>query len=206
MKFTRNDMMIVRWDILILCASLLVSVLAVYSSDEYAVKTHRDRQNAQRQMIDARNRLNTAYEDQQNMAMYADEYRTLDERKIIGDDHRLDWIEGLERIRNNGLALDFRYSISPQKNFTPQPAINSGNFDLHYSETKLQFELLHERQLLDFFAALHRQIKGQYQLEGCSMQRATTEEGENLAATVAPHLRAECSGGWVTLKNRNTPQ
>ena len=206
MKFSKNDMMIMRWDILILCASLLVSILFLYISDEYAVKTHRDRLAAQRQMSDARSRLNTAHEDQQNMAMYADEYRTLDERKIIGDEHRLDWLEGLERIRQNSLTLDFRYSIAPQKTYIPQPAINSGNFELHFSETKLQFELLHEGQLLDFFASLHRQIKGQYLLEGCSMQRTAADDGENLAATIAAHLRAECSGGWVTLKNRNVSQ
>jgi len=207
MKFSKADFMLIRWDILLLCASLLVSVLILYSSDEYAVKANRDTQSAQRQLSDARNRLNTAHEDQKNMAIYADEYRTLDERKIIGDDHRLDWLEGLERIRLNNLTLDLRYSIAPQKTYIPQPAIASGNFDMHYSETKFQFDLLHEGQLLDFFFALNKHIKGQYQLEGCSIQRTAAANAEdNLTVTLASHLKAECSGGWVTLKNRNSPQ
>jgi hypothetical protein len=84
----------------------------------------------------------------------------------------------------------------------PQPAIDSGNFDIHYSEMKLQFELLHEGQLLKFFEALRNQIKGKYQLEGCTMQRIATDHAS--AASSGANIKAECSGGWITLKNRST--
>ncbi|MDO8263857.1 MAG: hypothetical protein Q7T21_11630 [Gallionella sp.] len=204
MKFSASDFPLVRWNILAICASLLFSALVLYSSGEYAEKTKQDRRNAQSQLNDARKRLTAAHDDQKNMAIYADEYGTLIERHIIGDDHRLDWMEGLEKIRQKNLAVDFRYSIAPQKIYTPQPAIDSGNFDLHYSEMKLQFDLLHEGQLLDFFTGLRSQIKGKYQLEGCTVKRANDEEGA--AAAVAVNIRAECSGGWITLKNRNAPQ
>jgi hypothetical protein len=66
---------------------------------------------------------------------------------------------------------------------------------------KLQFNLLHEVQLLNFFDALRKQINGRFQLEGCSMQRVTTEEES--AAAAGTHIKAECNGGWITLKNRN---
>jgi hypothetical protein len=64
---------------------------------------------------------------------------------------------------------------------------------------KLQFDLLHEAQLLDFLAALRSRINGWYQLEGCMLRRAADENAETARIT------AECSGGWITLKNRNTP-
>lgn len=203
MKFATSDFALVRWNILAICASLLVSALVLYSSGEYAEKTKQDRRSAQSQVNEARNRLAAAQDDQKNMAIYADEYGVLIERNIIGDDHRLDWMEGLENIRQQNPSAEFRYSIAPQKTYAPQPAIDSGNFDLHYSEMKLQFDLLHEGQLLDFFTALRGQIKGQYQLEGCSLKRSNDEDA---AASVATRLNAECSGGWITLKNRNAPQ
>jgi hypothetical protein len=203
MKFAKSDFPLLRWNLMAIAVSLLASTTVLYISGKYAEKTQKDLRAAQSQLNDARNRLNTAFEDQKNMAIYADEYRALVERKIIGDDHRLDWMEGMEKIRQQNLIVDFRYSIAPQKIYVSQPAINSGNFDIHYSEMKLQIDLLHEGQLLDFFSALRKQISGQYQLENCALKRAAGNDDDG--TTIAAHIKAECSGGWITLKNRNAP-
>lgn len=199
MKLSHSDFPLMRRSILAVCASAFVSAVILYSSGEYAESARKERLNAQNMLNDARHRLTTALQDQENMAIYHAEYGTLIEQKIIGDDQRLDWIEGLEKIRRKNLVADFRYSIAPQKTYAFQPPIDSGNFDIGYSEMKLQFDLLHEAQLLDFFSALRAGIKGRYQLEGCTMQRtsADLEEGQTSA-----RLRAECSGGWITLKKR----
>lgn len=209
MKFSKSDFPLMRWNILAMLTSLLISATALYASDKYSEITQKDRRAAQNQLNDARNRLNAAHDDQKNMAIYADEYGALIKRNIIGDNYRLDWIEGLEKIRLQNQAVDFRYNISPQKIHAPQPAVDSGNFNIHYSEMKLQVDLLHEGQLLDFFTALRKQIKGHYQLEGCTLKRASANadtDDEVIAPTIASHLRAECNGGWITLKNRNAPQ
>jgi hypothetical protein len=201
MKFSNSDFHLMRWSLSAVCASILLSGVILYSSSEYADFTQKDRRAAQSQMNDARNRLTMARQDQENLSVFSREYDTLETNKIIGDDHRLDWMEGLEKLRNQNLVIDFRYNIAPQKIYAPQPAIDSGNFDIHYSEMKLQFDLLHEGQLLNFFDALRNQIKAWYQLEGCTLQRSATEE--NAATPTATHIKAECSGGWITLKNRN---
>lgn len=207
MNLTKADFVLMRWHIMAICTSLVVSALALYSTSEYAEKSLKDRRNAQNQLNDARNRLSTAYEDQKNMAIYADEYGALLDRKIIGANHRLDWMEGLEKIRKQNLVAGFRYSIGPQKIYVPQPAIDSGNFDVNYSEMKLQIDLLHEGQLLDFFAALRKQINGQYQLESCTLARtAVSSDNDDTPTAASAHVKAECSGGWITLKNRNAPQ
>ena len=194
MKLSKSDFMLMRQSILAICLSVTISAIILYSSGEYFEKTQKDLRNAQNMGNDARKRFAAAHEDQKNMAIYADEYGVLIERKIIGDDQRLDWMEGLEKLRRQNLVTDFRYSIAPQITYAPQPPVDSGNFNIHYSEMKLQFELLHEAQLLNFFTALRNQIKGWYQLEGCTLQRVADEN---------TRLKAECTGGWITLKNRN---
>jgi hypothetical protein len=201
MKFSISDFHLMRWSLAAVCASILLSGVILYSSSEYADFTQKDRRAAQSQMNDARNRLTMARQDRENLSDFSREYDTLENNKIIGDDHRLDWMEGLEKLRNRNLVIDFRYNIAPQKIYAPQPPIDSSNFDIHYSEMKLQFDLLHEGQLLNFFAALSSQIKGRYQLEGCTLQRSAAEV--NAATPTATHIKAECSGGWITLKNRN---
>lgn len=198
MRFALSDFALIRSSVLAILAAAFASALVLYSSGQYADKTRKDRLDALQQLNETRSRLNGALEDKKNMAAYAVEYGTLADFGIIGDDRRLDWMEGLENIRQQNLVTDLRYNIAPQVPYVTQPPIDSGNFDIRYSEMKLQFDLLHEGQLLDFFAALRSQIKGRYQLEGCAMQRTAAADGNPAA-----HITAECSGGWITLKNRN---
>jgi len=200
MRFSKNDLYQMRWSILAACASILLGSAIVYGSNGYAEHAQQDQYNAQRLLSEAQNRLAIARQDQENMSVYSVEYGVLEKHKIIGDEQRLDWIEGLEKLRRKNLVADFHYSIAPQKNYAAMLApasfaIDSGNFNVRYSEMKLQFDLLHEAQLLDFFDALRSQINGRYQLEGCVLQRGSAD------AESPPRLKAECSGGWITLQN-----
>ncbi|MEQ1527217.1 MAG: hypothetical protein ABL911_10805 [Gallionella sp.] len=197
-KFSASDFSIIRWSVIALCLSALASGVMLFSSGKYTEKTERDLQAAQAASDDARRHLFAANEDKENMAIYADEYGKLMTRKMFGDEQRLDWIEGLEKLRQQKLVTDFKYTIAPQKNHTPQPAIASGNFDIHYSEMKLSFDLLHEEQLLNFLDALRLQNTGWYQLDGCTLKHNEGADPITLA-----NLKAECTGGWITLKNRN---
>ncbi|MEO6976442.1 MAG: hypothetical protein ABI144_11320 [Gallionella sp.] len=203
MKFSNTDFLLMRWSLVAISVSILLSGGILYASTRYADYTQNNQRVVQRQMNDARNKLNMARQDQDNLSIYATEYGRLAANEIIGDDHRLDWMEGLEKLRDQNLVINFSYNIAPQKVYAPQPAVDSGNYIIHYSEMKLQFDLLHEGQLLNFFDALRRRIKGHYQLEGCTLQRVVTG-GESGSAS-GKNIKAECSGGWITLKNRNMP-
>ncbi len=203
MKFSNSDFHMMRLSIALVCTSILISGVILYSSSVYAIHTKNDHRTAQTQLNSAQNKLTMARQDRENLASYSKEYDALESNKIIGDDHRLDWMEGMSKLRQQNLVIDFGYNIAPQKKYAPQPAVDSGDFEIHYSEMKLQFDLLHEGQLLNFFDALRRRIKGHYQLEGCKLERAIAV-GET-GPSVGANLKAECNGGWITLKNRNSP-
>lgn len=200
MKFSKTDFFLLRRSILMACASVLLGITVLYGSSQYAENAQESRRNALRLLNETQNRLAVARQDQENMLVYSGEYSTLEEHKVMGDEQRLDWVEGFEKLRQQNLVADFRYNIAPQKNHAAIPVSESGNFHVRYSEMKLQFDLLHEAQLLNFFDALRDQMKGRYQLEGCTLQR------DNAEANGLSRLKAECSGGWITLKNRSAPQ
>ncbi len=214
MKLSTSDLKLMRWSFLATGLSALLSGTVLFMSSQYANNAIKNMRATQSQLSDARNRLTTAHQDQENLSTYASEYARWERRNVLEDDHRLDWIEGLEKLRQENLVNSFRYTIAPQKNYTGQPVIDSGNFDIRYSEMKLQFALLHEGQLLDFFTMLRKQIKGWYQLESCSLQRNSSSMAEQLDSGaivsdkitgITPQIKAECNGGWITLKNRNSP-
>lgn len=196
MKFATSDFALIRQSVLSICAAAIASGLILYSTGQYAEQTRDDHRDALRQLNEARNHLTGTLEDKENMAAYADEYDTLSDAGVTGEGQRLDWMEGLENLRQQNLVTGFRYNIAPQTPYAPQPPVESGDFDINYSEMKLQFDLLHEGQLLDFFAALRSQVRGWYQLEGCTIQRAAED-------SPAIRLTAECRGGWITLKHRS---
>lgn len=197
MKFTRSDLSMMRWNLLAFATAVLFSLAVLDGSGGYTENAQQRLREAQNALNGARSQLNSAREDKENMAVYADQYGKLLEQGVIGDDRRLDWMEGLEDLRRQGAVTDFRYTIAPQTSYTATPPIDSGNFDIRYSEMKLQFGLLHEGQLLDFFDLLNQRIKGRYQLAGCTLHRGSDGEVNSV------NLSAECTGGWITFKNRS---
>ncbi len=198
MIFSKHDLPELKWSLVALALSIALAVTLISLSENYLAQSLKEREAAQKQLTDARTQVLAAQSDQANMSAYALEYNALLAQKVIGNEHRLDWLEGLEKLRQQGSVLDFKYTISPQQAYTPNPPLDAGNFQLSRSGMTLQIDLLHEVQLLHFFSNLHDQINGWFMLDGCSISR-TAAVGE-----LAP-LKAECTGAWFTMKNKNGP-
>lgn len=199
MTLSKADLPHIKWSLTVFMITLAVSVTTVVLSDNFFTNAQRNYQAAQRQLSDARSWLAGVQDDRANMSTYAKEYATLLDRKIIGEDQRLDWMEGLENIRPQNLVSEFKYTISPQQPYTPTPPLSNGNFELNLSGMTLQLDLLHEGQLINFLDALRKEMKGRFLLDHCSIDRSGTVTDTNPVA----QLKAECGGGWLTLKNRN---
>lgn len=198
MSFSRSDIPHVKWSLLTFSLTLLLGISAIWVSAAFEDQAIHARQAAQTQLIDARAKRDAAQNDLDNMATYAKEYQSLEKRKVIGSEQRLDWIEDLERLRKTGHVIDFKYTVTPQQPYLAKPAIDSGNYDVKISSMNLQFDLLHEEQLLRFFAALRTDLNGWFIIDHCAIDRLP--EGAAGAA-----LKADCGGGWITIKNRNAP-
>jgi hypothetical protein len=63
----------------------------------------------------------------------------------------------------------------------------------------LQIDLLHEEQLDRLFSAMTNQMQGWFILDRCNLSTGANPTGEIAS------LKADCTGGWLTMKNRNAP-
>lgn len=209
MIFSKSDFSHTKWSLLIFLLVLCAGGTVIMVSENLIAQSQRNQREAMRQLNEARSRLATAEEDRENMKTYALEYNTLLKRNVIGNDQRLDWVEGLEKIHKLNRvpgSMGFKYAIAPQKPYLLAPPLDNGNFDVNLSGMTLQFELLHEQQLTAFFDALRTDINGWFIVDHCTLERtaATADDDHGLRASgAAPQLKAECTGGWLTLKNRN---
>jgi hypothetical protein len=198
MSFSKADLSVLKWSMGAFVLSIALSSGFISLSNAYLERSLKDLEAAQKQLTDARSQHLSAQNDQENMSAYALEYNALLEQKVIGNEQRLDWMEGLEKLRQQGTVLDFKYTIAPQQSFTPKPPLETGNFQLSLSSMKLQLDLLHEEQLLHLFADMRKQMDGWFMLDGCTLSRTSTTD------EMAP-LKAECTGGWFTMKNKGAP-
>jgi hypothetical protein len=198
MSFSSADLPILKWSLGAFVLSLALSAGIISLSNSYLEKSLKGRQIAQQQLFDARTQLLAAQSDEENMSAYAFEYNSLLGQKVIGDEQRLDWMEGLEKLRQQGVVLDFKYTIAPQQGYAPNPPIDAGNFKLSRSSMSLQIDILHEEQLLHLFADMHSKLNGWFMLDGCSLSRTVATD------EMSP-LKADCTGGWFTMKNKSAP-
>ncbi len=198
MSFSKADLPYLKWSVGTFALSLALSGGLLSISEKYQEQAQLERQTAQKQLTEARAQLSATENDQENMATYALEYNVLLAQKIIGNEQRLDWMEGLEKIRQQGQVLDFKYTIAPQQAYVPNPPVDAGNFQLSRSNMTMQIDLLHEEQLIRLLAAMRAQMKGWFMLDGCSLARIDSTD-------VNSPLKAECNGGWFTMKNKNAP-
>ena len=203
----KSDFPILKWSLMACTLSFIISGTAIWLSEEYEDSSLKDRQTAQQHLNDAKKILADARSDLDNMSTYASEYNSLEEFKIIGNEQRLDWMEDLAKLRQKQLVVDFKYTIAPQVTYTPKPALDLGNYDLKLSGLNLQVELLHEMQLIKFFEALRTNIKGWFIIDHCSLERLANNNPTDVSSVqnLKSHLKAECAGGWMTMKKKGSP-
>jgi hypothetical protein len=199
MSFSASDIPEIKWSLGAFVASLAITAGLVNFSDNYNRDAQKDRQAAQEQLTKSHTQLAAAQNDFENMATYKLQYEALEIQKVIGSEQRLDWIEGLEKIRKQGIVLDFKYSVGPQQNYAPNPPLDTGNFALNLSPMTLQIDLLHEEQLDRLFSTMTAQMKGWFILDHCTLSAGAAQSSEPTS------LKAECAGGWFTMKNRSAP-
>ena len=194
MNLSQADLQHLKWSLLTFLAIFTIGGSAVIISQKYAHSAQTAKNTAQQQLKDARNKLNAARDDLQNMATYTKEFSVIQRRGIIGDEQRLNLIEDLDNLRKRSRVLDFKYGIAPQQPYKPLIPLDSGNYDLKLSPMTFQLELLHEGQFIRFFDSLRRDMTGWFILEKCTLDRSSSSGAQ---------LKADCAGGWLTMKNRN---
>jgi hypothetical protein len=198
MNFSQADLPHLKWSLLAITLSLVIGSSAIWLSAKYVDHAHKERQQAQRQLLDARKKFSDAQSDLANMAIYSREFASLVAYKIIGGEQRLDWMEELAKLHQQHYVVDFKYTIAPQQPYIPNPALDSGDFELKLSGLNLQLDVLHEMQLIRFLDALRSNIKGWFIIDHCSLERSST-------VTAFSNIKAECAGGWITMQKKAAP-
>ncbi len=191
-----DDLQALRNPLLVLVIVLLAGAAAIYYSDR--VKTVAGQQLAQQrsQLNEARTRLQKSGDEKDIIVRYLDDYRRLQRAGFIGEEQRINWLDGLRIANQQADLFGVDYQISTQAPYVHAARLNPGQITLNQSVMRLQFRLLHELDLMRFLNALSSQGGGIFSVDQCILRRIDTQG----VIRYQPNVTAECNLSWITAK------
>jgi len=150
---------------------------------------------AQRAEVQAK--LASATEEEREIKANLQAYQALAAHGIVGDEKRLDWVDTVTAIKNERRLFNIGYTIEPQEELSYPGFTPGSNVKFMVSSVKLNMELLHEGDLLDFIDELSRRGRPYLSVRSCDLQR----EGRGAGTALSPRLRAECVFDLITIRH-----
>lgn len=185
----------IRWNLALFLVLALTGAAAVFVSLEQNVGEQKANKQALEKLTEIQGKLANARNEEKELREKFARYEDIEARGYIGGERRLDWVEQIRKIKTARKLLDVQYELTPQKTLES----NSSGFDFMFSTMKLQMQLLHEEDLLNFLADLRSGIRAYTNVKSCNVQRQTRSGS-------ATQLIADCTIDWITLRQKTPGQ
>lgn len=196
MNLSKHDWGKLRFPIISLGAALIVATMLVGYAEQRKTEKLQAMELQQRQLDQARQRYQASGQEKEIIIKYLPLYRQLIQEGFIGEERRLEWVDGLRTIHQQNKLFGINYTISTQEEYKPTFALNVGPFSLHRSVMKLELSMLHEGDLLTLLSTLDAQQTTPFIARDCEITRVGAVNTNNLA----PNLRANCELDWLTIR------
>jgi len=190
------DLQALRTPLLVLFAVLLVAAAAVYSTEQLKSSSGRQLAQQQARLNEARARLQKSGDEKNIIVRYRDAFRALQRAGFVGEEKRINWLDGLRLTNRQADLFGIDYQIGAQKKYQYAADLNPGQVELFESVMRLRFRLLHEEDIIRFFDLLARQNLGLFHVDRCDMRRIDTGG----VIRFQPNVSADCEVSWITAK------
>lgn len=195
----REDIQALRTPLTALGVVLLVSLIIVMYSGMLVDHAHQRLAQEDSELRQARLRIQNAGQEQEMISRYLGSYEQLAQAGFIGDEQRINWLDGLRLANQQSNIFGVEYDISAQKPYAYSAEFNPGVLHLNQSVMHIRLRLLHEEDLPRFLQALARQGGGIFTTDECVLRRSKPGETEAVN-NVQPNLIGECELSWLTAK------
>ena len=127
---------------------------------------------------------------------YLSDYQYLQRLGFVGDEQRINWLEGLRLTNQQTQLFGVDYQIGAQQPYPYASELDPGQLTLYQSLMKINFRLLHEGDLVRFLGTLAQQGAGFFSVNQCVIERLDTDG----SIRFQPNLRADCELAWITVR------
>jgi hypothetical protein len=182
---------------ILLVVAIVSGAAIVAGSHLYLEKEKRDSAGSARRVLEARARLDGARRERDSLHESADVFRTLVERGLLQNERRLDMVELVNQLRTRHQLFALDYDIAPQRTLELPGGRMFNSLDVLSSRVKLRARALHEGDVLAFVSSLSQTPQGFYPVDRCLLRRV-----EGALDEVKPHVEADCTLEWITLREK----
>jgi hypothetical protein len=184
----------IRWNLLLFLTTLVLGAAMLYFSRNLLTDADKTHTQAMGKRGEVQGKLANARNEEQELLEKFSRYQGIVAKGYIGSERRLDWIEQIRKIKTTRKLLDVIYELEPQQ------VLDGGNasgFDFMASKMRLQMQLLHEEDLLNFLADLRDSMRAYIDVKSCNVIKQTRTGS-------SAQLAAECMVEWITLRERTS--
>ena len=191
-----NDLRALKTPLIAFAAAITIAIGLPYYTDLKLKDVKRELVQQQKQMGDARTRLQRSGDEKEIIVHYLSTYQYLERLGFVGDEQRINWLDGLRLTNQQTQLFGVDYQISTQQPYPYASELNPGQLALYQSVMKISFRLLHEEDLVRFLGTLAKQGAGVFSVNQCVMERVDT--GGSIR--FQPNLRVDCDLAWITIR------
>lgn len=198
MKLGASDLKRLGLPIVACVVLALAGVACYFKADDFLQETKKRAAATSAQRAEVQAKLASANEEEREIKASLQQYQALAARGIVGEEKRLDWVDTITAIKNERRLFNISYSIEPQKPLDYPGFAAGGGVDFMVSHVRIEIQLLHEEDLLNFIDDLAKRGRSYLAVRNCDVQRM--DRGSS-ATTLAPRLRASCVFDLITIRH-----
>lgn len=190
-----RDLSALRGALILLVSIIALGAGAVVFSGRLVQQAEREAARQKALLQEARLRYQRSGDEKETIVNYLGGYEQLQREGVVGEERRINWIDGLRNANIHSELFGVDYEIGVQQPYSGGGA-NQGDIELRQSVMKIRLPLLHEGDLLRFLDTLKRQQVGLFLVDQCALDRINQTGG---SPRYQPNLTAECTLTWLTL-------
>ena len=195
-----NDLGALKAPWIALMMVVAIGIGLLYYTDLTLKAAKRELAQQQNQLHAARTRLQKSGDEKEIIVRYLSGYQYLQRLGFVGEEQRINWLDGLRVTNQQTQLFGVDYQISTQQPYPHASALDPGQLALYQSVMKISFRLLHEQDLMRFLGTLAKQAAGVFSVTQCVIERLDT--GGSIR--FQPNLRADCELAWITMRPSST--
>jgi hypothetical protein len=192
----QTDLKTLQTPLLVLAFVMLLAAGSVYYTDGLLDQAQLRLAQQKKHLNAAEVQLRRSGEEKRVIDTFLGGYQQLAHTGFVGEEQRINWIDGLRVANQRTDLFGVDYEISVQRPYPFASELNPGPLQLNESLMRLRFRLLHEEDLMRFFGTLAQTNTGLFAINECSLVRIDTGG----VIRVEPHVRATCELSWITAK------
>jgi len=193
MKLTTRDWQKLQMPIILLLFTLLFGAGLIYYAMQYATNQQALLNQQNDALLVAKQKYLSSGTEKQQLETYLPKYKALIQQGLVGEEQRQRWIQALKSIQKEHKLFPVSYKIAPLENKHPEFANNIQPFEMHLSTMQVEYDLLHEEDILKLTESLAQQPFNNWLLRDCDLEKLAQPK------TTGATMIGQCTIEWYTL-------